>query len=339
MKSIFSGKKVLVTGGTGSLGRALTRKMLELDVSTVRVFSRDEVKQVEMSNDIVDDRARFLIGDVRDKERLRMAIEDIDIVFHVAALKQVPVAEYNPFEAVKTNVIGSQNVIDVCMEEEVEVAMAVSSDKAVSPLNTYGATKLVMEKIFTAANFYKGLRKTVFTSVRYGNVMGSRGSVVPQLLRGIQTSGTITITDPKMTRFNITLAEALDLILAGVAKAKGAEIFVPKLEAYRLGDLVDSVVDLTGKKVKVVRSSIRPGEKMHEALINENEAQYTIESEGRYVLLSPEVYSRQTKKYVNPKANCIVGDYSSDKVPLISKSRLKQIINREIFDKSNKFRP
>jgi FlaA1/EpsC-like NDP-sugar epimerase len=142
-----------------------------------------------------------------------------------------------------------------------------------------------------------------------------------------------------MTRFNITLAEALDLILAGVAKAKGAEIFVPKLEAYRLGDLVDSVVDLIGKKVKVVRSSIRPGEKMHEALINENEAQYTIESEGRYVLLSPEVYSRQTKKYVNPKANCIVGDYSSDKVPLISKSRLKQIINREIFDKSNKFRP
>ncbi len=339
MKSIFRGKKVLVTGGTGSLGRALTKKMLELDVSTVRVFSRDEVKQLEMSNDIVDDRMRFLIGDVRDKERLRMAIEGIDIVFHVAALKQVPVAEYNPFEAVKTNVIGSQNVIDVCMEEEVEVAMAVSSDKAVSPLNTYGATKLVMEKIFTAANFYKGLRKTVFTSVRYGNVMGSRGSVVPQLLRGIQTSGSITITDPEMTRFNITLAEALDLILAGVAKAKGAEIFVPKLEAYRLGDLADSIVDLTGKKVKVVRSSIRPGEKMHETLINESEAQYTIESENRYVLLSPEVYLRQRKQYVNPKTNCIVGNYSSDKVPLISKSRLKQIINREIFDKSNKFRP
>lgn len=339
MKSVFSGKKILITGGTGSLGRALTKRLLELDVETIRVFSRDEVKQLDMSGEIKDDRIRFFIGDVRDKERLRLAIEDVDIVFHVAALKQVPVAEYNPFEAVKTNVIGSQNLIDVCMEEEVEVAMAVSSDKAVSPLNTYGATKLVMEKIFTAANFYKGKRKTIFTAVRYGNVMGSRGSVIPQFIKAIQNSGSITITNPNMTRFNITLTEALELILNGVAKAKGAEIFIPKLQAYKLSDLAEAVVEVMNKDVKVVRSSIRPGEKMHESLINQSESQYTIESDNRYVLLSPEVYPANVKLYANAKTNPIERDYSSDKVPLISKSRLKELVKREIFDASNKFRP
>ena len=339
MKNAFSGKKILITGGTGSLGRALTKRLLELDVETIRVFSRDEVKQLDMAGEIKDDRIRFLIGDVRDKERLRLAIEDIDIVFHAAALKQVPVAEYNPFEAVKTNVIGSQNLIDACMEEEVEVAMAVSSDKAVSPLNTYGATKLVMEKIFTAANFYKGRRKTVFTSVRYGNVMGSRGSVIPQFIKAIQNSGSITITNPGMTRFNITLTDALELILSGVAKAKGAEILIPKLQAYKLSDLAEAVVDVMNKDVKVVRSSIRPGEKMHESLINESESQYTIESDNRYVLLSPEIYPDNVKLYAGAKTNCIEGNYSSDKVPLISKSRLKELIKKEIFDVTNKYRP
>jgi len=339
MNSTFKNKKILITGGTGSLGKALTSKLLELDVDTVRIFSRDEVKQVEMSNEINDDRTRFLIGDVRDKERLRLAMEDIDIVFHAEALKQVPVAEYNPFEAVKTNVLGSQNVADVCREVEVEVAMAVSSDKAVSPLNTYGATKLVMEKIFTAANFYKGKRKTIFTSVRYGNVMGSRGSVIPQFIKTINNSGTITITDPEMTRFNITLAEALDLILGGVERAKGAEIFIPRLSAYKLGELAECVTELIGKDVKVIRSKIRPGEKMHEMLINESESGYAIESKNTYILLSPLVYPTQVKKYLKPKMNCINGSYSSDKVPLITKSKLIELIQREIFDSSNKYRP
>jgi len=339
MKSTFKGKKILITGGTGSLGKALTRKLLELDADTVRIFSRDEVKQIEMSDEIKDGRTRFLIGDVRDKERLRLAMEDIDIVFHAAALKQVPVAEYNPFEAVKTNVLGSQNVVDVCREEEVEIAMAVSSDKAVSPLNTYGATKLVMEKIFTAANFYKGWKKTIFTAVRYGNVMGSRGSVLPQFVKAINNSGSITITNPEMTRFNITLSDALDLILGGVERAKGAEIFVPKLQAYKLGELAEAVTELMGKDVKVIRSSIRPGEKMHEMLINDSESDYTIESDSRYVLLSPMIYQDHVKLYSKPKTNCIKGAYSSDKVPLISKSKLKELIKREIFDASNKYRP
>lgn len=335
----LSGKRVLVTGGTGTLGRALTKKLLMEDVAVVRVFSRDEVKQTEMASEINDDRARFIIGDVRDKERLRLAIEDIDIVFHVAALKQVPVAEYNPFEAVKTNVLGSQNVVDVCMEEEVEIAMAISSDKAVSPLNTYGATKLVMEKIFTSANYYKGKRNTIFTAVRYGNVLGSRGSVVPKFLASIQKSSGINITNPDMTRFNITLTDALKLIFTGLKNAKGAEIFVPKLEAYKVGDLAEAIIDVMSKEVKIDYSSIRPGEKMHETLINENEAQYTIESDGTYLLLAPEVYLEQSKRYRNSKFNCIRESYSSDKVPLIDKQVLKKIIKREIFDETNPFRP
>lgn len=332
-------KKILITGGTGTLGRALARRLLMEDVSTVRIFSRDEVKQLEMSQEFTDDRLRFIIGDVRDKERLRLAIEDIDVVFHVAALKQVPVAEYNPFEAVKTNVLGSQNVIDVCMEEEVELAMAVSSDKAVSPLNTYGATKLVMEKIFTAANLYKGKRKTVFTAVRYGNVMGSRGSVIPQFLKSIQNTSSVTLTDPNMTRFNITLKEALDLILTGLKKARGSEIFIPKLQAYKLSELTEAMIEFVDKKVEVKYSSIRPGEKMHETLINESESPYAIESDGTYVLLSPSVYPGNIELYDNAKINCINGNYSSDKVPLISKARLKEIIEREIFDETNMFRP
>ena len=335
----LAGKKVLITGGTGTLGLALTKKLLMQDVNVIRIFSRDEVKQLDMSSQFKDSRLRFIIGDVRDKDRLRMAIEDIDIVFHVAALKQVPVAEYNPFEAVKTNILGSQNVVDVCMQEEVEMAMAVSSDKAVSPLNMYGATKLAMEKIFTAANFYKGKRSTIFTAVRYGNVMGSRGSVIPQFIKSINESGGITITNPNMTRFNITLTEALDLIWKGLEKAKGAEIFIPKLEAYRLSDLAEAMVDLMGKEVKTLYSSIRTGEKMHEMLINENEAQYVVESDDTYILLAPERYQSQVNNYSDAKPNCMNGSYSSDKVPLIEKQKLKKLIEKELFDKSNLFSP
>jgi UDP-N-acetylglucosamine 4,6-dehydratase/UDP-glucose 4-epimerase len=335
----LSGKKILITGGTGTLGRALVKRLLMEDIEVVRVFSRDEVKQVEMAEETEDGRVRFIIGDVRDKERLRRAIEDIDIVFHAAALKQVPVAEYNPFEAVKTNVLGSQNVVDVCMEEEVEMAMAISSDKAVSPLNTYGATKLVMEKLFVSANYYKGLRKTIFTAVRYGNVLGSRGSVIPKFLDSIRKSSSITITDPNMTRFNITLTDALNLIFTGLKNAKGAEIFIPKLAAYRLSDLAEVVREIIGKDIKVNCSSIRPGEKMHETLINESEARYAIESNGTYLLLAPDVYDRQARSYLDAKLDCIQGSYSSDKVQLISKERLRKIISREVFDETNPFRP
>lgn len=333
------GKKVLLTGGAGTLGRALTKKLLQYDVDTIRIFSRDEGKQISMSTEFTDSRLRFMIGDVRDRERVMMAMEDIDIVFHIAALKQVPVAEYNPFEAVKTNVIGSQNVIDSCMARKVEVAMAISSDKAVSPLNTYGATKLVMEKIFSAANIYKGKRKSIFTSVRYGNVMGSRGSVIPQFINSIRKDSTITVTDPQMTRFNITLSQSLDLILNGIEKAIGGEIFIPQLRAYKLGDLAEAIVDIFDTKTDINFSSIRPGEKVHESLINESESPYTIESDETYVLLSPSMYPKNIANYPRAKANCLHGSYSSDKVLLISKPELKRLIESEILDNSNPFRP
>jgi UDP-N-acetylglucosamine 4,6-dehydratase/UDP-glucose 4-epimerase len=336
---MFSGKKVLITGGTGTLGRALTRKLLMNDVDTIRIFSRDEGKQLDMQGILDDKRIRYIVGDVRDKDRIHYAMEGIDIVFHVAALKQVPVAEYNPFEAIKTNVIGSQNVIDACIHNEVEIAMAVSSDKAVSPLNTYGATKLLMERIFTSANFYKGRRRTIFTSVRYGNVLGSRGSVVPLFLKSIENTSSINITDPTMTRFNITLSEALDLILTGLKKAHGGEVFVPKLKAYKLQDLAESIIELINKPISINYSSIRIGEKKHEAMINEHESPYTIESDNTYVLLTPEIYEKNNSLYSNSRRNCIAGNYSSEKAPLLDKQELKEIIRKEIFDESNLFRP
>jgi UDP-N-acetylglucosamine 4,6-dehydratase/5-epimerase len=335
----LKGKKILLTGGSGTLGRALTKKLLDLDVDTIRIFSRDEGKQVTMATEMTDHRLRFIIGDVRDRDRVIFAMEDIDVVFHVAALKQVPVAEYNPFEAIKTNVIGSQNVIEACMAREVEFAVAISSDKAVSPLNTYGATKLLMEKIFTAANYYKGTRKTIFTCVRYGNVMGSRGSVIPQFINSIKNSSSITITDPNMTRFNITLSQALDLILNSMSKAIGGEIFVPKLDAYRLGDLARAIINIFNKNTVVNYTSIRQGEKMHESLINESESQFTIESDGTYIILSPVRFLENIAKYPNAKKECIQGKYSSENVKLIDESLLKKMIESEVLDMNNPFRP
>ena len=212
---MFEGKKILITGGTGSLGSALTKRLLQLGVDTVRIFSRNENKQVTMEAKFHDDRLRFLIGDVRDLSRLNKALEDIDVVFHAAALKHVPVVEYNPFEAIKTNVEGSQNVIDACLKENVEIAVCVGTDKAVSPLNAYGATKLLMEKLFiTTSNYLNKERyQTKFIALRYGNVLGSSGSVVPKFINQIRANEKITITDPTMTRFSITMDEALDFIL------------------------------------------------------------------------------------------------------------------------------
>ena len=224
---MFAGKKILITGGTGSLGTALTKKLLETNVDTIRIFSRDELKQVQMRSSINDDRLRFLIGDVRDKNRLSRALKDIDIVIHAAALKQVPVIEYNPFESVKTNVYGSQNLIESCLDNGVEKALAVGTDKAVAPFNTYGATKLLMERLFISANFYKGNDKINFQCVRYGNVLGSRGSLVPTLVNQIKSGKNITITDPNMTRFNITMNDALELIFRSLRDGTGGEVFIP----------------------------------------------------------------------------------------------------------------
>lgn len=329
---MLAGKNILITGGTGSLGTALTEKLLSLDVETIRIYSRDENKQLLMEEKFNDDRLRFLIGDVRDKERLRRAVENIDIVIHAAALKHVPVSEYNPFEVIKTNINGSQNVVDTSMDEEVELCLAISSDKAVSPLNLYGATKLSMEKLFIAANHYKGKRKTKFSCVRYGNVLGSRGSVIPKFIEQIRSKREITVTDPSMTRFNITMDEALKLILHAIRFSKGYEVFIPKLKSYLLSNLVTALKEISSIPFKQKKIPIRSGEKMHELLLNQYETKYTLESNGVYILLPSDFVNVRSLRKLYPKSKTLGMEiYSSDKVSCISKNDLKKILIKHNF--------
>ena len=325
---MFDGKKVLITGGTGSLGQALTNRLLETDVETIRIFSREEFKQVKMQSEINDKRLRFLIGDIRDKERLWRALEDIDIVIHAAALKHVPVAEYNPFEAVKTNVYGSQNLIEACLDREVKTVLAVGTDKAVSPLNTYGATKLLMERLFIAANNYKGKHITKFLCVRYGNVLGSRGSIVPNIIDKIKNEKPIQITDTSMTRFNITMNQALDLIFRALTKNVGGEILVPKLKAYRLGDLVEAMTELLDTKPEIEKIPVRQGEKYHEMLINKHEIRNVFETKDDYIIFEKQCNSKESDIVFSDKTS-LKDEYSSDKVKLLSKQELKDILNQE----------
>jgi len=285
---MFNDKKILITGGTGSLGQALTQRLLQKNVKTIRIFSRNESKQIEMESKFNDGRLRFLLGDIRDKERLVRATEDIDYVFHTAALKHVPKIEYNPFEAIKTNVIGSQNVIDACLQANVKKVICIGTDKAVSPLNTYGATKLLMEKLFVTANNYLNPQKhaTKFIAVRYGNVLGSSGSVVPLFVEQIKNKKKITITDYQMTRFSITMDEALDFILKATEYGQGSEIFVPKIRAYTIFDIKKALTEILGNcDEKIV--GVRPGEKMHETLINNEEIRYSWEYNNLYMITNP----------------------------------------------------
>ena len=325
---MLSGKKILITGGTGSLGNALTSRLLKEDVDTIRIFSRNENKQNTMEAEFKDDRLRFLLGDVRDYSRLVRAMEDIDIVFHAAALKHVPIIEYNPFEAIKTNVIGSQNVIDACLKENVEKAVAIGTDKAVSPLNTYGATKLLMEKLFvTASNYLKKERhQTKFFALRYGNVLGSSGSVIPKFIEQIKNKEKITITDPNMTRFSISMDEALDFILNATEIAKGSEIFIPKLRAYTIKDIKNALFELL-QKIDEENIGIREGEKLNEILINSDEIRYTWEYENMYMLLNPSVQKHiSLDEFPNKNRVTNMDDYNSGSVEKIPKDEMKKII-------------
>ena len=327
---MLEGKKILITGGTGSLGQALTQKLLKSNVDTIRIFSRNENKQVNMQSKFHDERLRFLIGDVRDLSRLSRAMEDIDVVIHAAALKHVPIVEYNPFEAIQTNVIGSQNVIDACLSENVELSVAVGTDKAVSPLNTYGATKLLMEKLFVSASNYSSPKKhkTKFVGLRYGNVLGSSGSVVPMFIKQIKEKKKITITDPQMTRFSITMDEALDFILDAALMGKGSEIFLPKLRSYSILDIKDALHDLLGNTGEEI-IGIRPGEKLHETLLNTDEMRYSWEFENKYILTSSFISDEVIKnQYLGIKKITNMEKYSSDIVESIPVDELKQIIKK-----------
>jgi len=293
----LDGESVLVTGGTGSFGRAFVATVLHRFPGLRRfvIFSRDELKQFEMSRDFGRDRypsVRYFLGDVRDEDRLRRALEGIDIVIHAAALKQVISAEYNPFECIKTNVLGAQNLIEACLDSGVQRVIALSTDKAAAPVNLYGATKLCSDKLFVAANNVKGSRPIRFSVVRYGNVMGSRGSVVP-FFQSKRASGSLPITHPDMTRFNILLSEGVEMVLWALEHAVGGEIFVPKIPSFRVVDLATAMAPECEQEVV----GVRPGEKIHEEMITESDSFNTVDL-GRYYAILPAWGGISLERYI-----------------------------------------
>jgi UDP-N-acetylglucosamine 4,6-dehydratase/5-epimerase len=303
----FDGKTVLVTGGTGSFGRKLIEVLLARhDPAAVRVFSRDELKQSELRRTMDDERLRYLIGDVRDLARLTRAMRGVDIVVHAAALKQVPACEYNPFEAVQTNVIGAENIVSAAIENDVPLTIALSSDKAVNPVNLYGATKLCAEKIVTQGNTYAADSRARFASVRYGNVVGSRGSVIP-LFKAQAEAGVLTITDARMTRFWITLEQAVDFVIDSLGRMGGGEIFVPRLPSMRVVDIAEALAPEAEHRV----IGIRPGEKIHEILLTEDEARHSFEVTNGYVIL-PELASWPLRPVEGGAPLASDFEYSSD---------------------------
>jgi UDP-N-acetylglucosamine 4,6-dehydratase (inverting) len=289
--------RVLITGGTGSFGRALVKTLLERfpEIKRLVVFSRDELKQWELQQLYPPERypqLRFFLGDVRDRDRLRRALRKIDTVVHAAALKQVPAAEYNPMEFINTNVLGAQNLIEACLDSQVERVVALSTDKAAAPVNLYGATKLCSDKLFIAANQYAGMNDSLrFSVVRYGNVMGSRGSVIPFFLEKA-SEGVLPITDPRMTRFNISLQEGVDMVLWALENARGAELFVPKIPSYRILDVAEAI----GPSCKKSITGIRPGEKIHEEMITASDSFSTVDL-GRYYAILPTNGSHSASHY------------------------------------------
>lgn len=289
MNSIYKDKKILVVGGTGTIGCHLVKRLLQEEPQVIRIFSRDEHKQYEMAIEFSghSDRLRFLIGDVRDQQRLGRAMEDIDYVFHLAAMKHVPSCEYNPFEAVQTNVIGTQNVIQAAIDNNVKKVLFTSTDKAISPTNTYGATKLTAERLISAAEYQKGSKATIFSSVRFGNVMGSRGSVIPLFKKQIIENQQITVTDPEMLRYMMTPSQAIALILEANTFAGGGEVFVLKMPIIKIIDLAQALIELISddsKSITIIESGLRPGEKRFEEIMSYDETFIAQEKENMYII-------------------------------------------------------
>ncbi|MEO6054532.1 MAG: UDP-N-acetylglucosamine 4,6-dehydratase (inverting) [Chthoniobacterales bacterium] len=321
-------RTILITGATGSFGRHFVRTALKNEApARVVVFSRDELKQYEMAQEFPESKypcMRYFIGDVRDLPRLCRAMEGIDTVIHAAALKQVPAAEYNPFECIKTNVLGAQNVIEAAMANQVKHVVALSTDKAAAPINLYGATKLCSDKLFVAANNYKGFRDLKLSVVRYGNVMGSRGSVIPFFLDR-RKSGVLPITDERMTRFNITLQQGVELVMEALEQMRGGEIFVPKIPSYRITDVADAVAP----KCRRENTGIRPGEKLHEEMITETDGLNTVEFD-RHFVIQPNMPEWDPAEYIKTTGGkpCTYGfKYSSgDNTEWLSVDEIRRLI-------------
>jgi len=326
-------KTLLITGGTGSFGQAFVKEVLYRypKVRRLVVYSRDELKQFEMAQKFPESdypAMRYFIGDVRDADRLRRALEGVDIVVHTAALKQVPAAEYNPFECIKTNIMGAQNLIEACLDRNVYNVVALSTDKAAAPVNLYGATKLASDKLFTAANNIKGSRDIRFSVVRYGNVMGSRGSVIPFFMAR-RDSGVLPITDPSMTRFNISLAEGVAMVLWALEHAEGGEIFVPKIPSYRITDVARAI----GPECEQRIVGIRPGEKLHEEMITASDSPSTVDL-GAYYAILPTSGRYTMEEYCSSHNATRVAagfSYSSDINPnFLSIDQLRSLIREHV---------
>ena len=328
---LLNGKSILITGGTGSFGQRFAREILtnHPEISRIVIFSRDELKQHEMSckKEFANNpKVRFFIGDVRDLSRIKRALEGIDTVVHAAALKQVPAAEYNPFECIKTNVLGAQNVIEACLDSNVKQVVALSTDKAAAPVNLYGATKLCSDKLFTAANRIVGERNLRFSVVRYGNVMGSRGSVIPFFFR-MKKDGILPITDHQMTRFNISLDQGVEMVLWSLRNMDGGEIFVPKIPSYRITDVAKAVCP----ECEQIVVGIRPGEKLHEEMITSSDSTHTVDL-GDYFAILPADTTDHLGRYVEKHQGVIVPTgfaYRSDTNPdFLTLDELRELVEQ-----------
>ena len=331
---MLNNKVILITGGTGSFGRAFCFEIIKKypKVKKVIILSRDEYKQDQMRNDIPQKflaKFRFFIGDIRDKSRLLMAFSDVDIVIHAAALKQVPTAEYNPFEFIKTNINGAQNIIEASITNNVKKVVALSTDKASSPINLYGATKLCSDKLFLSSNNIRGKKNITFSVVRYGNVMGSRGSVIPKFIQQ-KNKGNFTITDKNMTRFNLSLKESVKLVFDAIKYSKiGGEIFVPIIPSYKILDLAKAISD----RCKIKVTGVRPGEKIHEELISTYESRYTLRFKNNYIIL-PNLNKENRSQYVSNYGNKFVEKnfiYRSNlNSKFLSIKELKKLIDKNV---------
>lgn len=330
MSDFFAGKSILVTGGTGSIGGEIVRQVLRCDPRVVRVFSRDETKQFYLQHELRKyENVRYLIGDVRDRERIFRGLEGIDIVFHAAALKHVPLCEYNPFEAAETNVRGTQNVLVASLDRNVDRVVVISSDKAASPMNVVGATKLVAERLATAANYLRGGSRTKAASVRFGNVIGSRGSLIPLVIRQIAEGGPVTVTDPGMTRFVISASQAVQLVFTAAERMEGGEVFVLKMPTARILDLVEVLVEEYAPRYGYKPSEIpvemigpRPGEKLSEVLLTEEEAPLAREAEDMYIIR----HSMDVLHFQEPASQGRAKAYSSSLSTPLTKDELRQML-------------
>lgn len=335
MKKLFRNKNILITGGAGSVGKGLARETLKYHPKVVRILDIDETRQFEFQRELRKFKnVRFFIGDVRDEARLRYAVEGVDIIFHAAALKHVEACEYNPFEAIKTNVIGTQNVIDAAIKEEVKKVIFTSSDKAVNPTNVMGTTKLMCERLMTAANFYRGPRDIVFSSVRFGNVVGSRGSVTPLFRDQIKAGGPLTVTNPNMTRFIMSMPRALGLLFKATTIAQGGEVFILKMPAVKVSDLAKAMIESLAPKygykpseIKIEIIGNKPGEKICEELMTVDEAQRALETKDMFIVL-PEMKELLDKRlgYLGAKP-AKLRSYKSSDTRLLTNAEIKRMLH------------